>query len=340
MRFRVVWVVGLICLLLVFRFAPRLVAHDVDVTGVARLFLDETADGRYRLSVVDRMVAPITDVERVLPTHCTADKSTVYEKLGVSGFTFDCQDRLTASDTLIIPWPVEGVVVVARWSDGTDASAYFRGKGQVVPVHLGDLRAGIGSTGRLVGRYLLLGGEHILFGVDHLLFVAGLLVLVTGPWLLVKTITSFTLAHSITLAAAVFGLVPVASAPVEATIALSIVLLAREIVVGPKRGAGLVYRHPWVVAFVFGLLHGFGFATALGEIGLRSEDVPLALLSFNIGIEGAQLFFVLLLIAVRRMSDDLRGRVPYLRPASGYVLGTVAMFWFFERLPGVWEGRF
>ena len=183
---------------------------------------------------------------------------------------------------------------------------------------------------------LVLGSEHILGGIDHLLFVAGLLLLAVGLWPLVKTITSFTVAHSITLGAAVLGIVPVARAPVEAAIALSIVLLAREIVVGSRGGVGLVRRRPWVVAFLFGLLHGFGFAGALGEIGLRGADIPLALLSFNVGVEAGQLAFVVALLALRQATRHLHWHVPRVEPALGYALGAVAMLWFFERLPGVW----
>ena len=152
-----------------------------------------------------------------------------------------------------------------------------------------------------------------------------------------KTITAFTIAHSITLAAAVMGVVTLDRGPVEAAIALSIVLLAREIVVGYSGHTHLVHRRPWLVAFVFGLLHGLGFAGALGEIGLRSADVPLALLTFNLGVEAGQLAFVVLLVLLNRMvGETLRFRVPRFEPALGYALGGLAMLWLFDRLPAVW----
>lgn len=326
------------CVLLLCWLPVPVAAHDVDVTGVARVFLDETGDGTYRLSIVDRLVAPITDVQRVLPMRCAAVEPAATGVRAAPGFSFDCGSPLTVDDTLVLPWALEGVVVLARWQDGSAASAYFRGDGRVVTVSLGDLRAGAGSRSRLAGRYFVLGGEHILFGIDHLLFVAGLLLVAAGPWLLVKTITAFTVAHSITLGAAVLGLVPVANAPVEAAIALSIMLLAREIVVGRRGGVGLVRQRPWLVAFVFGLLHGFGFAGALGEIGLRRADIPMALLSFNLGVEAGQLLFVAALLVVRQASRALQWRVPRLEPALGYALGAVATLWFLERLPGVWGG--
>jgi hydrogenase/urease accessory protein HupE len=202
---------------------------------------------------------------------------------------------------------------------------------------LGDLLAGAGSGFRLAERYFALGTEHILLGIDHLLFVLGLLLLVRGAGPLVKTITAFTIAHSITLAAAVMGVVTLDRGPVEAAIALSIVLLAREIVVGYSGHTHLVHRRPWLVAFVFGLLHGLGFAGALGEIGLRSADVPLALLTFNLGVEAGQLAFVVLLVLLNRMvGETLRFRVPRFEPALGYALGGLAMLWLFDRLPAVW----
>ena len=254
-----------------------------------------------------------------------------------AGFAFECASELTFDDALELPWSLAGVVALARWGDGTEASAYFRGDGRSVPIRLADLRAGGGTTGRLAATYFILGGEHILFGIDHLLFVLGLLLLVGGFWSLVKTITSFTLAHSITLGLAVLGYVPVDRAPVEAAIALSIVLLAREIVVGHRGRKSLVHRYPWLVAFVFGLLHGLGFAGALGEIGLRASDVPVALLFFNLGVEAGQLAFVVALIALAKIAGRARQMaVQRVEPALGYALGAFSTFWFLDRLPALW----
>lgn len=204
-------------------------------------------------------------------------------------------------------------------------------------IRMAELGAASGSRVRLARRYFGLGMEHILLGVDHLLFVLGLLLLVRKVGSLVKTITAFTVAHSITLGAAVLGLVSVDLEPVEAAIALSIVLLAREIVVGRQGTVHLVHHWPWLVAFGFGLLHGLGFAGALGRIGLRSEDIPAALLFFNLGVEAGQLAFVAAVLAAHRMIRRWRHRAsPWLEPALGYSLGTLATLWFFERLPTVW----
>jgi hydrogenase/urease accessory protein HupE len=179
--------------------------------------------------------------------------------------------------------------------------------------------------------YGMLGVEHILRGSDHLLFVLALMLLVGDKWLLVKTITAFTVAHSITLAAATLGWMRVSQAPVEAVIALSIVFLASELARRGRAEASLTERHPWLVAFVFGLLHGFGFAGALREVGLPESDVPLALLTFNLGVEAGQLLFVagvlLVLNAGRRLSAP-----PWMHALPSYAIGTIATAWLLERM--------
>ena len=150
----------------------------------------------------------------------------------------------------------------------------------------------------MAGTYLTLGIEHILTGIDHLLFVLALLLLTTGTWRLVKTVTAFTVAHSITLGLATLGIVHVPSRPVEAVIALSIVFVAAEIVQARRGRAGLAAQMPWIVAFIFGLLHGFGFAGALSEVGLPEGHIPVALLFFNLGVEAGQLLFVAAVLAL------------------------------------------
>ena len=316
---------------------PLATAHDVDVTSVARVFLDQIGERRYVFSVVDTKVPPIVRSAGVLPQGCVPLPEEAAGVKLVAGFAFECADELTFDDVLLLPWPLAGVVVLATWSDGTEASAYFRGDGRTVPVVLADLRAGAGTRTRLATRYIRLGGEHILFGIDHLLFVLGLLLLLSGFGPLVMTITAFTVAHSITLGFAVLGYVPVAQGPVEAGIALSIVLLAREIVMGYRGRRHLVHRWPWVVAFVFGLLHGLGFAGALGDMGLRGGDIPLALLFFNVGVEAGQLTFVVALVAVSRaFRSHVETVIPRLQPVLGYALGVLATFWFIDRLSAIW----
>lgn len=183
--------------------------------------------------------------------------------------------------------------------------------------------------------YLALGVEHILTGYDHLLFVLSLVLLLGRLWVVVRAATAFTVAHSITLAGTTLGLFGLAQAPVEALIALSIVFLAVEIVKHEEGAPRLAERVPWIVAFLFGLLHGFGFAGALREIGLPAGDVPMALLTFNIGVELGQLLIIaagLSLIALLR-----RFAPQALRPmtvAASYAIGTTASFWFIQRLAG------
>jgi hydrogenase/urease accessory protein HupE len=189
------------------------------------------------------------------------------------------------------------------------------------------------STAAVAWSYLVLGVEHILGGVDHLLFVLALLLIVSGGKRILLTITAFTVAHSITLVAATLGWMHVPGPPVEALIALSIVFVAAEIVHGLRGKPGLTARAPWVVAFSFGLLHGFGFAGALAEVGLPQKAIPIALLTFNVGVELGQLMFVaaaLLAGAVlRRVSLPRPGWVPFAIP---YAIGCVAMFWVIERV--------
>ncbi len=190
----------------------------------------------------------------------------------------------------------------------------------------------IGAEG--VQTYLGLGVKHILLGVDHLLFVFCLILLVSGPWLLLKTITSFTVAHSITLALATLGVVNVPSAPVEAIIALSIVFLSAELVRARRGEYYLTVRHPWIVASGFGLLHGLGFAGALTELGLPASAIPIALLLFNVGVEIGQLLFIVLVLAMfaahRRL--DIKCTDRWRLPVLDYAIGSYASFWFIGRI--------
>ena len=181
--------------------------------------------------------------------------------------------------------------------------------------------------------YLVLGVEHILSGIDHLLFVLALLLLVKGRRRLVKTITAFTVAHSVTLAGATLGWVNVPGAPVEAVIALSIVFVAAEIVHGQRGQEGVTARAPWVVALVFGLLHGFGFAGALHEVGLPGHAIPLALFLFNVGVEVGQLLFVAAVLVLQAIARRPLASTPrWLRLAPAYAIGAVAVFWTLQRV--------
>ena len=181
-------------------------------------------------------------------------------------------------------------------------------------------------------HYVRLGIEHILLGVDHLLFVLGLLLIVGDRWMLLKTITSFTVAHSITLAIATLGYASAALAPLNAAIALSILFLGPEIVRRWRGETSFTIEHPWVVAFVFGLLHGFGFASGLTTMGLPQAEIPLALLLFNVGVEIGQLFFVGLILALERsfrVLEIMWPRAVQLLP--GYAVGSLGAYWTIQR---------
>jgi len=191
----------------------------------------------------------------------------------------------------------------------------------------------------VLGAYLAHGIEHILFGFDHLLIVLALIVIVRNTRMLLLTVTAFTVAHSITLSLATLGVVHVPGPPVEACIALSILLVASEIVRLQRGEPGLTANRPWAVAFSFGLLHGLGFASALIDIGLPQSDVPLALFAFNVGVEAGQLAFIVVVLGVIRLAKQLP--IPAiaeyrLRTATSYFIGTAAAFWFVERLSGFW----
>ena len=194
--------------------------------------------------------------------------------------------------------------------------------------------------------YLVLGIQHILEGIDHLLFVACLLIIAGIGKKLIWTITGFTLAHSITLALASLNLVRVPIPPTEATIALSIVFLATEIAKQDK--TGLSYQYPVVVSVLFGLLHGFGFSSALKEIGLPQSNIPLALFSFNVGVEIGQLLFIVVLLVAWRLLTKTLAALPKLSLSSfvstplpekaiAYTIGAVSSYWLIERVYGFWS---
>jgi hydrogenase/urease accessory protein HupE len=200
------------------------------------------------------------------------------------------------------------------------------------------------GAGEVAATYLHLGVEHIWFGFDHLLFVLALVILVRDWRRVALTVTAFTVAHSITLAAATLDWVNVPGPPVEAAIALSIMLIAVEIVHGRRGIASLTVRWPWFVAFCFGLLHGFGFAGALAEVGLPHHSIPVALLFFNLGVEVGQLAFVAVVliagwlfyraVALHREPEFVPRTVNRLDVTTAYAIGAIASYWLIERTAG------
>lgn len=269
----------------------------------------------------------------VWPEGCTTSSEAEHQVPGASltRMLIDCGEAgLIGRELSIARLPETSAEVLVRlaFGDGTTETHILRPASATMTVQ--------GPRGALAVaiQYAVLGFEHILAGIDHLLFVLGLTLIVGGGWQLVKTITAFTIAHSITLALSTLGLVRLTPAPVEAVIALSIVFLARELIMLKQGQPGLSTRAPWLVAFVFGLLHGFGFAGALREIGLPPGDIPLALLTFNLGVEAGQLTFVAVILGLIWL---VRGIGPlslprWAGPLPAYAIGTIAAFWTIERI--------
>jgi len=230
-------------------------------------------------------------------------------------------------------------IVRVTWNDGHAASGVLRSDGEAFVVPAGPSGGWLlvgASAWTVARRYVALGVSHILHGYDHVLFVIGLFLLVATTRALVSTISAFTLAHSLTLAAAVLGLVRVPSAPVEAMIALSIVLLARELVRESDEPPTLARRFPWAMAFGFGLLHGLGFAGALAETGVPPDQIPLALVAFNVGVELGQLAIVLGLVGLAAILPRPLGARPGLRRVPAYAMGSLAAAWTIERVLRFW----
>ena len=185
---------------------------------------------------------------------------------------------------------------------------------------------------RTAEEYVGLGFHHILQGVDHLLFVLGLLLIVNGRMMLLKTVTAFTVAHSITLAIATLGYANAPGPPLNAAIALSIFFLGPEVVRTWRGESSLTIRYPWVVAFLFGLLHGFGFASGLSTAGMPKAELPLALLFFNLGVELGQLSFVFVALALVRSFKVLEVRWwRWAEALPGYVIGSLGAYWSIQR---------
>lgn len=268
----------------------------------------------------------------VLPEHCAnASETTHWQDGGVriSRWATRCPGGLVGHRIRIGDLEASVTDVLARFerADGTTQVT------RLTPTDTSFVVTQSEPPGAVAQTYLLLGVEHILFGIDHLLFVLALLIIVEGWRRLIATITAFTLAHSLTLAAATLGLVQIPQQPVEAMIALSILFVAIEIVHWRAGRPSLTRQKPWLVAFLFGLLHGFGFAGALAEIGLPQHAIPLALLFFNVGVELGQLAFIGCVFALwmplkRLPLPAWSWQVPV------YGIGTMAAFWSIERISG------
>lgn len=303
-------------------------------TRIEHVTIMEMARDRYGI----RYVAPPPGMSEfaapTLPSHCKwADPEDFPITETSTSLVFETDGRpLTAEDQIILPWQRNGVMVVMKWRDGSIGRQFFPSGAQGIVVEMSQLKAGSGPWQATARRFVKLGFEHILGGFDHLLFVVGLLLMVRDKGKLLATITAFTVAHSITLGLSVLGWFELPSEPVESIIALSILCLAVENVDLRRGRSGLTSRHPWVVSFVFGLIHGLGFAGALGELGLSQVEIPSALLFFNLGVEAGQILFVAGWFVLMGLVAGMKLKWPVrLRLAPEYALGILAGYWLLDR---------
>ena len=296
------------------------------------LELRESRDGSYELlrkkpagGEVEIRIAP------VIPEGCrllTPDRQQINPGAVVVRGTLQCEGGIAGKTLRVagLEATVTDVLIRIHHADGRVESHLLR------PSSPATTLGAITTAGVRALAYLRLGVEHILLGVDHLLFVLGLLLIVSDRRMLVKTITSFTLAHSITLAIATLGYATAPLPPLNAAIALSILFLGPEIVRVWRGETSFTIRHPWIVAFAFGLLHGFGFASGLTTMGLPRAEIPLALLLFNVGVELGQISFVILVLLLERSFRTLEIRWPRFAAAlPGYVVGSLGAYWTIQR---------
>jgi hydrogenase/urease accessory protein HupE len=298
------------------------------------LEIEETAPGQYTMNwrtpvlagtplpVVLRLPEGVRDSKSPLVQHLS---DSVLERRWVDAGPEGLTGKRIAFPGLEVT--ITDAVVRAELLDGRSWMAVARPSRPWVEI------AAARGTLAVARDFVRQGIEHISSGPDHLLFVFGLLLIVCTPWNLVRAITAFTVAHSITLTAATLGYVRPPAPPIEAAIALSIVFLGIEIVRAHRAETSFAIRNPWVVAFVFGLLHGFGFASAMSSAGLPPADVPLALLSFNVGVELGQLTFVIVVLVLARSLRRLRMAWP--RPVEllpAYLVGSLGAFWLIQRV--------
>ena len=313
--------------------APPVAAHELQP---GFLELKEVAPGRYDVLWKLPSLGEASDVRMplapIFPETCRQLGEARTERSGTAWvFTarLDCKGGLAGRMLAIegLEAFTTDVLVRVQQADGRVETHLLKPVQPSVTLRSADdLRRGAWA-------YLYLGIEHILLGVDHLLFVLGLLLIVRDRWMLVKTVTAFTVAHSITLAVATFGIATVPAAALNAAIALSILFLGPEIVRRWRGETSFTIRHPWVVAFAFGLLHGFGFASGLAQLGLPKGEIPLALLLFNVGVELGQLAFVLLIVLLERAFRQLQIHWPIIvQRLPGYVVGALGAFWTIQRV--------
>ncbi len=324
-RLQAYWLVGALLLC-----AGSAGAHPL---APALLEIRESGDGRAEVTwKTSRLQSRGVALRPLLPEACRAisDPTASEQASGISlHWTIDCGAAgLIGGHISVEGLPQAKIDVLVRiaLSDGRVVSRILRAQapGLTIPQRQ--------PKSRVLTDYLTLGVEHILTGPDHLLFVFALLLVVSGARGLLKTITAFTLGHSLTVTLAALGVAQIPTRPVEFLIAASVLMLAVESARPREAPPGPMRRKPWLVAVAFGLLHGMGFAGALAQVGLPQEEIPLALLSFNLGIEAGQLIFALIVLDTRRLLRPQLGGLPlWLTRVPSYAVGSLAAFWCLER---------
>lgn len=320
----------LLLFVLLATFAPGVFAHEV---RPAYLELRQTGPETYdvlwkvpgqgenlRLGLYVELPAGRTNVTEPrgsMVNNAFTERWTVKRAGGLTGGTIHIAGlTATTTDVLVRLERLDGTTQVTRL---TPSAPSF-----VVEAAPGALE--------VARTYTVLGVEHILTGIDHLLFVLALLIITGGGWRLVKTVTAFTISHSLTLSAATLGFVQVPQPPVEAVIALSIVFVAAEIVRIDRGREGITARAPWIVAFTFGLMHGLGFAGGLSEVGLPVGHIPTALMFFSVGVEVGHFLFIGVVLSLIALVRRVRISFPrWTELVPPYAIGTIAMFWVIQR---------
>jgi hydrogenase/urease accessory protein HupE len=292
--------------------------HQLDSSSLTLL---EVADGRFsvRWHPGSEALAEVLKQPVEFPKRCRLD-----------GNNLDCGSAGLVGE-IAFPWlkgSTTRVLVQIDWRSGTRTLRIVDGRSPSLTLYGGPSLSRWAAIKPVGIDYTRLGVEHILTGYDHLLFVLALTLLAKSPRRLVATITAFTVAHSLTLALTVLGWLSLPSAPVEACIALSIVLACSECL---RASDSLAHRAPWLVAFAFGLLHGLGFASALIDVGLPERHLPTALVFFNVGVELGQLAVILLLGLAGWLLVRFEWRRAWMPRALVYAMGSLAAFWFIER---------
>ena len=303
-------------------FRPALLEINEGAEGLFRVSWKVPLKNGRRLEITPKFSA---DMERIGP-----EAVRIFQGSAIAESSWRIQSGKFVGSNIEIEglrgFPID-VIVQIDLADGSEHSTILR---PAYPSWTVPERA---TRWMVAGSYWKIGTIHILEGFDHLLFVLALMLIVPNLWMLVKTITAFTVSHSISLGLATLGVLNMPGAPTEAVISLSILFLAVEIIHSREGRVTLTEQYPWIVAFVFGLVHGLGFAGALAEVGLPQQEIPLSLLMFNVGVETGQLLFVGAVLLILEIGK----RIPFPRiPESWrlipYSIGSVAAFWTIDRV--------